>query len=76
MNSLAALASIIPAAQALRELHPFGVFWKRLSGEDKRILLDVMFDSLYFDSQGRLAPALVNEPFEEALGLPPDGLLL
>ncbi|GAB1471759.1 hypothetical protein MASR2M66_26370 [Chloroflexota bacterium] len=62
--------------EILKELRPFGIFWQQLQDGDKHILLGIVFDSLYFNHEGKLIRALANEPFDRLLNLPSGGLML
>jgi hypothetical protein len=62
--------------EILKELRPFGIFWQRLQDGDKHILLGIVFDSLYFNHEGKLIRALANEPFDRLLNLPSGGLMV
>ncbi len=53
----------------------FGNVWTQLDNGEKRNILGVMFDSLFFDREGRLVRAVAYEPFRELLGLPEDGMI-
>jgi DNA invertase Pin-like site-specific DNA recombinase len=61
--------------EILKELRPFGGFWRKLQDGDKHILLSIIFDSLFFNSEGKLIRAVAHEPFDQMLDLPSDGLL-
>jgi DNA invertase Pin-like site-specific DNA recombinase len=75
------LKELMPTSKAegrevLDEIRPFGNFWRKLQDGDKHVLLGIIFDSLYFDREGKLIRALANEPFDQLLDLPSDGLIL
>jgi len=53
----------------------FGNVWSRLDNGEKRNILGTMFDSLFFDREGRLVRAVAYEPFRELLGLPEDRMI-
>jgi len=63
------------AAGILTEYRPFANVWCQLDDSQKRSLLDIIFAGLYFDHDGRLIRAVAYEPFREAMGLPPDGVI-
>ena len=57
------------------EYRPFSNVWRQLDDGQKRTMLDIMFDALYFDSNGNLIRAVAYEPFRQAMGLPEDGII-
>lgn len=50
--------------------------WNRLQRGEKKSLLKVMFNGLFFDGQGRLRLILAHSPFDRLLGLPEGGMFL
>lgn len=50
--------------------------WPQPNNGEKRNFPCTMFDSLFFDREGRLVRAVAYEPFRELLGLPEDGMLV
>jgi hypothetical protein len=77
-NSLKELmpTSKLEGREVLKELRPFGTFWQNLQNGDKHILLGIIFDSLYFNNEGKLICALPNEPFDRLLDIPSDGMFV
>ena len=67
------------ARPAAREILPlledFPSIWLALNAGEQRQLLSIVFAALYFDHTGRLRRVVANEPFDELLGLPEDGLM-
>jgi len=53
----------------------FGNVWSQLNNGEKSNILATIFDSLFFDREGRLVRAVAYEPFRELLGLPEDGMI-
>ncbi|MBK9926329.1 MAG: recombinase family protein [Anaerolineales bacterium] len=59
-----------PAAQdVLLLLADFPGNWSRMLPGEKRVLLNIMFKGLYFDSQGKLRKILAHPPFDVMFGL-------
>lgn len=50
-------------------LEDFPGNWTRMLLGEKRLLLNIMFKGLYFDSQGKLRKILAYPPFDKLLGL-------
>ncbi len=77
-NSLKELmpTSKLEGREVLKELRPFGTFWQNLQNGDKHILLGIIFDSLYFNNEGKLICALPHEPFDRLLDIPSDGMFV
>ena len=48
-------------------LKDFPTLWKLLELHEKKALLKVMFVALYFDQDGKVRKALVNEPFDQLI---------
>ncbi len=70
-------------AQALQDdgtqdqlLSDFPQLWSQLRPGEKKSLLKVMFNGLFFDSQARLRLILAHSPFDRLLGLPESGKFL
>jgi hypothetical protein len=57
------------AQEILPHLQDFPQLWMQLTNGEKRNLLKMMFQVLYFDSQGELREAVAHAPFKELLGL-------
>ncbi len=57
------------AQEILPQLQSFPQLWMQLTNGEKRNLLKLMFQSLYFDSQGELREVGAHAPFKELLGL-------
>lgn len=65
--------SIQPEAQVVMGLlQNFPSRWKEMTTGEQRLILQTMFQGLYFDSQGKLRKALAHPPFDELLGLKED----
>jgi hypothetical protein len=59
-----------PIAQdVLPLLTDFPRNWSHMLPGEKRLLLNIMFQGLYFDSQGNLRKILAHPPFDHLLGL-------
>jgi len=54
----------------------FGNIWSLLDNGEKRIFLSRIFDSLFFDREGRLVRVVAFEPFRRLLNLPEDGMIV
>jgi hypothetical protein len=52
------------ARLALPLLDDFPALWRQLTSGEKRSLLRIVFDSLFFDATGRLVKFFAHEPFE------------
>jgi hypothetical protein len=63
------------ASEILDEYRAFADVWAQLNDREKRSMLATMFDSLFFDRNGRLVRAVAYEPFGELMGLPEDGMI-
>ncbi len=63
------------ASRVLDGYRVFGNVWSQLNDGEKRNMLATMFDSLFFDHDGRLVRAVAYEPFRNLLGLPEDGMI-
>jgi DNA invertase Pin-like site-specific DNA recombinase len=57
----------------VKELLPlmwdFPTIWHRMNDGEKRLILQTIFQGLYFDSRGRLRKVLAHPPFDKLLGL-------
>ncbi|MEA3349776.1 MAG: hypothetical protein U9Q82_04065 [Chloroflexota bacterium] len=54
----------------------FSEIWELLKPFEKNNLLNLIFEGLFFDGQGRLRWILAHSPFDRLLGLPEGGLML
>jgi hypothetical protein len=57
------------AQDVLPLLKDFPGNWSNMLPGEKRLLLNIMFQGLYFDSQGNLRKILAHPPFDQLLGL-------
>ena len=57
------------AREILPKLRDFPGLWRQLTHGEKRNLLGMIFQVLYFDSQGRLREVIAHSPFDELLKL-------
>ena len=63
-----------PAAQEILPLlDDFDKIWRQLTNAERRGLLDVIFEGLYFDHEGKLRKITPHTPFDDLLGLPEGG---
>ena len=74
MQIAAELNQLTPKADArTRKLLPlftnFPALWDQMSPQEKRGLLNIIFEGLYFDGEGNLCEARAHEPFDRLLGL-------
>ena len=64
-----------PAAQEILPLlDDFDNIWMQLTNAERRGLLDVIFEGLYFDHEGMLRKIAPHTPFDALLGLPEGGI--
>jgi len=60
--------SVQPEGQhILPMLGDFKSLWRRADHTDRRVLLNIMFDGLYFDHEHKLRKVALNSPFEQIL---------
>jgi len=57
------------AQEILPQLQDFPQLWVQLTNGEKRNLLKLIFQALYFDSHGELREVVVHTPFKELIGL-------
>ena len=74
MQIAAELNRLTPKADArTRKLLPlftnFPALWEQMSPQEKRGLLNIIFEGLYFDGAGKLREARAHAPFDYLLGL-------
>ena len=56
----------------LAQLQDFKSLWRQMDGTHKKLILQAMFDGLYFDHEHRLCKVAVHSPFDRLLGLTVD----
>lgn len=59
----------------LGDYRPLSSIWTNLQDGEKRVVLGIIFDGLFFDRGGRLVRARAHPPFQELLDLPEDGMI-
>jgi hypothetical protein len=57
------------AQEILPQLQDFPGLWKQLTNGEKRNLLGMMFQAVYFDSQGKMREIVAHAPFKDLLRL-------
>ncbi|RMH44572.1 MAG: hypothetical protein D6694_05620, partial [Gammaproteobacteria bacterium] len=55
-------------------LDDFPAIWRQLNNLERRRLLDIIFNGLYFDREGQLRQVSVQSPFDTLMGLPKGGM--
>ena len=73
------LETLSPAANPeAREILPlledFDKLWEQLNSAERRGLLDVIFEAIYFDRDGEIRRIAPHSPFDALLGLPEGGI--
>ena len=63
------------AREILPLMKDFASIWKKLTDSEKRGLLDVIFEGLYFDHDAKLRRISAHTPFDYLLGLPEGGIV-
>ena len=64
------------AREIMTWLSDFPMFWQHMTPNEQRVLLDIIFDGMYFDGDGQLRHAQANAPFHSILNLPEDGMVI
>ena len=70
LNSLQ--PSVQPGVQGnLAQLRDFRSLWRQMDGTHKKLILQAMFDGLYFDHEHRLCKVAAHSPFDRLLRIDP-----
>lgn len=62
------------AREILHLLKDFDDTWNQLTSPEKRGIIDVIFEGIYFDHKGEVRRIALHNPFDELLGLPEGGI--